>query len=144
MCIILPQISGYIKYFDKDGKNTPFKIEDESVYLKYNDIWNTIKDIVNVKFHSHAFYYDKYIKAKVKTFNYVINTLFSGDEVPKERNHYVCVAAILIDSVLRVEGKNFSQVYLEQCKYKMRKRKPVDFIDDEVDLSSSDSDDFDE
>ena len=67
------------------------------------------------------------------SFNNMINTLFSGDEIPKERNHYVCIAAICIDSVLRVDKKNYSQVYLEQCKYKMKKRKLVDFIDDQVD-----------
>ena len=32
--IILPQMSGYIKYFDNGGKNMSFKIEDESVYIK--------------------------------------------------------------------------------------------------------------
>ena len=41
--IILPQMSGYIKYFDNGGKNMSFKIEDESVYLKYTEIWNKIK-----------------------------------------------------------------------------------------------------
>ena len=34
LCIILPQMSRYIKYFDNGGKNMSFKIEDESVYLK--------------------------------------------------------------------------------------------------------------
>ena len=70
----------------------------------------------------------------------MINTLFSGDKIPKERTHYVCIAAICIDSVLSIDKKNFPQVYLEQCKYKARKRKLVDFIDNEVDLSSDDSD----
>ena len=74
----------------------------------------------------------------------MINTLFSKDELPKERNHYVCIAAICIDSVLRVDKKNYPQVYLEKCKNKMRKRKLVDFIDVEVDLSSTDSDDSDD
>ena len=37
--------------------------------------------------------------------------------------------------------KNYPQVYLEQYIYKIKKRKPVDFIDIEVDLSSNDSDD---
>ena len=32
--IILPQMSGYIKYFDGGGKNMPFKIDDDSVYVK--------------------------------------------------------------------------------------------------------------
>ena len=74
----------------------------------------------------------------------MINILFSGNEIPKERNHHICIAAICIDSVLRVGKKNYPQIYLKQCKYKMKKRKPVDFIDCEVDLSSSDSDSLDE
>ena len=41
-----------------------FKIEDEDVYLKYNEIWNKIKSILNVKFHSQPIYDDKYIKTK--------------------------------------------------------------------------------
>ena len=43
VCIILPQMSGYIKYFDNDGKNMSFKIEDESVYLKYTKTWKKLK-----------------------------------------------------------------------------------------------------
>ena len=74
----------------------------------------------------------------------MINTLFSDNEIPKERNHYICKEAICVDSVLRVGKKNYSQVYLEHCKYKTKKRKLVAFIDDEVYLSSSDSDDLDE
>ena len=31
LCVILPQMSGYIKYFDNVGNNISFKIEDESV-----------------------------------------------------------------------------------------------------------------
>ena len=76
-----------------------FKIEDENVYLKYNEIWNKINLILNVKFHSQPVYDDKYIKTKVKTFNNSINTLFSGDEIPTERIHYVYISAICIDSV---------------------------------------------
>ena len=52
------------------------KIEDECVYLKYAEIWNKIKDILNVKFYSQSIYDDKYIKTKVKTFNDMINTFF--------------------------------------------------------------------
>ena len=43
LCIILPQMSGYINYSDNGGKNMSFKIEDASVLLKYNEIWNKIK-----------------------------------------------------------------------------------------------------
>ena len=82
-------MSGYIEYFENSGKSMSFKIEDESVYLKYTEIWNNIKNILNMKFHSQPIYDDKYKKTKVKTFNNTIDTLFSGNEIPKERNHYV-------------------------------------------------------
>ena len=143
LCIILPQISGYIKYFDNGGKNMSFKIEDKSVYLKYTEIWKKNKKSLNTRFHSQPIYDDKYIKTKVKTFSSMINTLFSDNEIPKERNHYICIAPILIDSVLKVDKKNYPQVYLEQYKYKIKRRKLVDFIDAEVDLSSEDSDGLD-
>ena len=140
LCILLPQMSGYIKYFDNGGKNMSFKIENEIFHLKYTEIWNKIKRLLGTRFHNHPIYDEKYIKTKVKTFSGVTSTFFSKDELPKERNHYICIAAIFIDSVLKVENKNYPQVYLEQCKYKLKKRKPVDFIDAEVDLSSSDTD----
>ena len=100
--------------------------------------------LLGIKFHSQPIYDAKYIKTRVKTFSCMINTLFSGDEIPRERNHYICIAAICIDSVLKVVKKNYPQVYLAQCKYKIKRRKPVDFIDAEVDLSSDDSDDLDD
>ena len=71
----------------------------------------------------------------------MINTLFLDNEIPKERNHDICIAAICIYSVLKVDKKNYAQAYLEQCKYKIQRRKPVDLIDAEVDLSSGGSDD---
>ena len=43
LCFILPQVSGYIKYFENGGKNMPFKIEDDDVYIKYNQILNKIR-----------------------------------------------------------------------------------------------------
>ena len=35
-------MNGYIKCFGDGGKNMSFKIENEGVYLEYNDIWNKI------------------------------------------------------------------------------------------------------
>ena len=42
LCIILPQMSGYIKYFEKGGKNMSFMIKNDDVLDKYNEIWNKI------------------------------------------------------------------------------------------------------
>ena len=92
---------------------------------------------MGVKFYSESIHKDKYIKTKVKTFSNVINTLFSGDEIPKERIEYPCIACISIDSVLKVDKKNYPQVYLQERKYKMKKRELKSFIDYEVDLDSN-------
>ena len=85
LCIILPQMSGYIKYFEGCGKNMLFKIDDGSVYIKYNQIWNKIKELLGVKLYSEPIYYGSYIKTEVKTFSDVIKALFDGDKIPKEK-----------------------------------------------------------
>ena len=116
LCIILPQMSGYIKYFENGGKNMSFMVKDDNVLDKYNKIWDKIKEKVNIKFHSMSVYDETYTKAKVREFDGKIKTNFSGDEVPKENMHYTCIACITIDSVMRMDKKNYPQVYLE-CKY---------------------------
>ena len=92
-------MSGYIKYFDDGGKNVSFKIEDDDIFFKYNVLWNKIKKILNLKFYGQPIYDEKSIKTKIKTFNDAINTGFPDNEIPKERNHYFCLAAICIYSV---------------------------------------------
>ena len=76
-CLLLPQMSGWIKYFENGGKNMSCKIDEDWIYLKYNEIWNKIKELLNgVKLGSDVVYDDQYIKAKIKTFSEVIKTLF--------------------------------------------------------------------
>ena len=77
-------------------------------------------------------YDEKYIKAKVREFSGVIKTNFLSDEVPKENEHYTCIACITIDSAMRIEKKNYRQVYLEECKYKIKKTKMTNFIKAEL------------
>ena len=36
LCVISPQMNGYIKYFENGGKNMSFVTDDEKVYDKYN------------------------------------------------------------------------------------------------------------
>ena len=53
-----------------------------------------------------------------------------------KRVEYVCISCISIDSVLRVDKKSYPQVYLEQCKYKMKKKELKNFIDYEINFDS--------
>ena len=106
-----------------------------------NNIWDKIKEKLNIKFHSMPVYDETYIKAKVREFDSKIKSKFLGDGVPKENMHYACIACITIDSVMKMEKKNSRQVYLEECKYKVKKIHMSRFINTDLESDSeSDSD----
>ena len=113
-----------------------FIIKDDDVLDKYNEIWDKIKETLSIKFHSKPVYDERYIKAKVREFSGVIKTKILGDEVPKENEHYTCIACITIDFVMRMEKKNYLQVYLEECKYRMKKTKMTKFMEAELESES--------
>ena len=75
---------------------------------------------------------DKYLVAKLKIFDRKNRTTVTNNAIPIEKNHYTCIPAIDIDSVLKIDKRVYPQAYLEQCKYKLKKRKHVNFIDDEI------------
>ena len=125
---------GYIKYFDNDGKNMTFVTDNEKVYDKYNEIREVIRKLLKVN-----------LIAKLKIFNKINRTTFNDDinknNILKEKSHYICIPAIDIDSVLKLDHKRaYPQAYLEQCKYNLKKRKIVNYIDDEIIDEDSDSD----
>ena len=47
LCIILPQIIGYIKYFEYGAKSMSFVIKDEDVLDENIKIWDKIKGKLN-------------------------------------------------------------------------------------------------
>ena len=141
LCVILPQMNGYIKYFGNGGKNMSFVTDDEKVYEKYDEIWNVVKIFLKLKFAASPIQDDKYILAKLKIFKKRNLTTFNNNNiVPTEKNHYICIPAIDIDSVLKIDKKAYPQAYLEECKYKLKKRKVASFIDSEIIDDDSDSD----
>ena len=81
-------------------------------------------------------YDEKYIKDKVREFNEVIKTSFLGNEILKENVHYACITCITIDCVMRIEKENYPQVYLEECKYKIKKIMMTKLINTELDSDS--------
>ena len=132
LCVILPEMSGYIKYFDDGGKHMSFVTDDKEVYEKYNEIWKVVKRLLKLKFTVSPVRDDKYILAKLKIFNGINRTTFTDNVIPIEKNHYICIPAIYIDSVLKIDKRAYPQAYLEQCNYKLKKRRPVNFIDFEI------------
>ena len=104
MCVTLPQMSGYIKYFYDGGKN--IVMGDKEIYEKYHEIWNVVKKLLKLKFFVSPVRDDKYILTKLKIFKKINVTTFTNNVVPEGKNHYICIPAIDIDSVLKIDKKN--------------------------------------
>ena len=54
------------KYFKNGGKNMLFLIKNSEVWEKYDDIWNVVKNKLNIRFHSQPIHENKYLKTKVR------------------------------------------------------------------------------
>ena len=52
---------------------------------------------------------------------------------------YACISCITIDFVMKMDKKNYPQVYLEECKYRVKKIQMSRFINAELE-SDSESD----
>ena len=132
LCVTLPQMNGYIKYFGEGRKNMSFVTDDEEIYEKYNEIWEVVRNLLKVDFTVGPVGDDKYLVAKLKIFDRINRTTFTKNIIPIERNHYTCIPAIDIDSVLKIDKRVYPQAYLEQCKYRLKKRKIANFIREEI------------
>ena len=64
--------------------------------------------------------------------------------MPKENSHYFCIACITVDSVINFNKKNHPQVYLEECKYRIKKTKIPKFIKSELKSDSQSEPDSDD
>ena len=72
-----------------------------------------------------------------------VNKNVQGKEVPKENASYDCLSLITLASVIRVNKKYYPQALLEECKYKVRKNKRDNLVNDDLELetdSESESD----
>ena len=98
------------------------------------------KGLIGKKFDSEPIYNDNYIKTKIKSCNNDIRTNFRDEsnnrKVPKEDCSYKCLSLISLDSVIQMGKKYFPQTLLEECKYKLIKKKIRDLIIDDFYLSS--------
>ena len=118
-----------------------FVADDEKIDEKYNEIWEVIRNLLKVDFTVDPVRDDIYLVAKLKIFNKINRTTFNNNNAnPIERNHYICIPAIDIDSVLKIDKRVYPQAYLEQYNYKLKKIKRVNFIDDEI-IDDDDTDD---
>ena len=133
------QMNGYFKCFD-DNMTMSFLANDKEFLKKYTKLGRKIKDLIGKKFDSKSIYNDNYIKTKIKSYNNDIRTNFRDEsnnrKVPKEDCSYKCLSLISLNSVIQMGKKYFPQTRLEECKYKLIKKKLKDLITDDFYLSS--------
>ena len=96
-----------------------------------------IGNLLNIEFDSELVNgdVDKYIKTKIKMYGDKVNTNFQRKKVPKENASYKCLSLIMLDSVIRVNKKYYSQTLLEECKYVIRKNEMENLVNHHLSLS---------
>ena len=136
---------GYLKKFD-DSMRMSLRVDDIKLFKKYCKIWKIIRSLLGIEFDSEPVYddTDSYIKTKLKMYDNRVNTNFQGKEVPKVDASYKCLSLIMLGSAVKVGKKYYPQLFLEECKYIKRKNKMFNYINDELEMTSSDDDDDDD
>ena len=84
--VILPQMDGYIKYFDDGGKNMSFVTYDEKICEKFHEIWEVIRNLLEIDFTVNPIRDYKYLVAKLKIFDGINITTFNSNSTPMEKN----------------------------------------------------------
>ena len=117
-------------------------VKNKQLLKKYTKTWETVEGLMKINFESKPVYgdNDKYIKTKIKIYADSIITNFHNKRMPKEKAPCKCLSIIMIDSVIRVNRKYYPQTLLEECKYIQEKIKIVNYIDEDLENSESDSD----
>ena len=101
----------------------------------------------NIKkdFDSEPVHNEKYLKAKIKSYNGETNTNFYNNKIPKEGSQLICLTVILIDSVFRAGKNYYPRVFLEECECVGKEKKMPEYITDDIEISfDSDREDSDE
>ena len=136
--VILPQMDVYIKYFDDGGKNMSFVTDDEKIYEKYHEIWEVTRNLSEINFTVNPIRDYKYLVAKLKIFDRINRTTFNNNSISMEKKAFHLHSRIT--ALLKIDKRAYPQAYLEQFKYKLKKRKIVNYINDEIVDEDSDSD----
>ena len=133
-------MSGFNKYFENNKKHLSLLTDDnDDVILKYNKICIIMEKLVSAEFDSQPVYQEKHIKRRLKTLEGKVITKFTDKEIPKENTHYSCITAICIDSLIKLDKENYARDNLEQCKFRLKKKRNIDLFDDKLEDSSDES-----
>ena len=85
------------------------------------------------------------IKTKIKICGNEINTSFYGNKIPEDNEYCAYLSVILLDSIfINADKECFSQIFLEECKYTIKKKNIMNTINEALKLDDSHDNKFDE
>ena len=125
-------MSVYRRDFD-EPKYLSFFIKDDELLEKYNEIWENVKNNIEEEFDSQPVYNKKYVKAKIKSYNGKINTDLHNNKIPKGGSQF-------LNSIFRTDKNYHPQVFLEECKYVVKGKQMFEYVTNDIEISSDDSD----
>ena len=82
-------MSPYRRKFD-ETKYMSFLIKDDELSKKHNGIWEKVKNNIKKEFDSEPVYNEKYLKAKIKSFNGKVNANFHNNKILKDGSQFIC------------------------------------------------------
>ena len=123
-------MSGCSKSFNKN-KNMSSMIKDNELLKKYNKIWDRVSNCLKKQIYSEPVYNEKYLKAKIKSYESIISTNFQNDEVPRKGSLCIYLLVILIDCVFKLGENYYRQSILEECKCTFKEKKISIYINDD-------------
>ena len=136
-------------HFKKINENVTmsFRVNNKQLLEKYNRIWEKVQKLMRIDYESKSVDGDdnKYIKTKIKIFAGSTATNFHNKKIPKEKAPCKCLSIIMLDSVIKVNKKHYTQTFLEECKCLHEKIKNENYIDDDLnsDIDSNEETEYD-
>ena len=125
--------------------------KDVELLEKYNKTWEKAKNSTKKEFDSEPVFYDKYLKAKLKSCQGKVNRSFDDNEISKGGSQFICLSVIYlfisfiylfiflfvlkISSVFRT-AKN----YYPQCKFVIKEKNARVYYCNNIEISFDDSD----
>ena len=68
-------------------------------------------------------YNEKYLKAKIKSYNGKIITNLLNNKIPKQGSLFICLSVFWIDSIFRTGINYYTEMFLEERKYAVKEKK---------------------
>ena len=139
--LFLPKMTGYLNIFEDGTRKMSFLTDNNKFLEIYTKIWEKISDLIDKKFDSDPVYNNKYINTKIRSQNNDIITNFhdidnKNNKLPEKNKAYKCMSLILLDSIIKINKKDYPQTLLQECVYKLINKK-VENIITNINLDSS-------